>query len=201
MPCEVPLWTAKLLRERRLAQIQIPDWLESTALVDILQYERTNESFATQLPFHYYEIAGLLRAVLPKASMLLVQDICGIRLDKLRTQFHGMSRGILQEFDPQDGDFPIIAVAGIASIELWMLGPFLKQAMGDYHALTKVRKDEVVGDDGGDARGDFEKDAEAGSFDSDDQGSIGGDGTHDQQPAAPAGRSRLRANRLRVNRR
>jgi hypothetical protein len=30
MPCQVPLWMAKVLQQRQLAQIQLPDWLSST---------------------------------------------------------------------------------------------------------------------------------------------------------------------------
>ena len=87
MPCKVPLWMAKLLHQRQLAQIQLPDWLSSTPttvttvdgednpfpsatsisgsasyLVQALHEEKTQSSLlpSNRLPFYYYEIARAL---------------------------------------------------------------------------------------------------------------------------------------------
>lgn len=93
MPCQVPLWMAKLLHQRQLAQIQLPDWLSSSPititshidddssspfpsssfnrtapyLVQALHEEKTQSSLlpSDRLPFYYYEIA---RALSPASS-------------------------------------------------------------------------------------------------------------------------------------
>jgi hypothetical protein len=138
MPCEVPLWMARTLHQRRLGQIQIPEWLQASRLSDILRQEKTSQLLTQQLPFYYSEIAQAMPG-LEKSTQILLQDLAAVRVDKIRTHFHEMSRNDLQ----QAQELPMIAVTGIASIELTMIGPFLQRAFSDYGCLTQQPEEEA----------------------------------------------------------
>ena len=90
MPTEVPLWMAKLLAQRRLAQIQPPRWLESEGLSELLRRERETTVLTLDLPFHYYEIARSLSSVIDKPTLVVLQDLVAVRVDKIRRHFHDL---------------------------------------------------------------------------------------------------------------
>jgi hypothetical protein len=152
MPVTVPLWMAKLLYQKQLAQIQLPDWLAVERLKAILQEEKTNELLTSQLPFYYYEIARSLTKVLnassdgsattnQQAALVVLQDLVAVRIDKIRQNFHDLSRETLVHMD---GELPMIAVTGIASVELNKVGPFLQRAFSDYGYLVRHDEKETI---------------------------------------------------------
>lgn len=150
LPATVPLWIAKTLHQRKLAQIELPDWLTSEQrLVDILQEERESVLLTDKLPFYYYEISRSLDFCVPKQTQVVLQDVVALRSDKLRQHFHELSKTDLQEQpyydeddDENDHELPMISVTGIASYELNRVGPFLQRAFSDYGFLTKRAVDE-----------------------------------------------------------
>lgn len=147
MPVQVPLWMAKVLRQRQLAQINVPDWLSPENLTAILQEEKQSVLLTSTLPFYYFEIARSLQwAMESKSVMILLQDLTNVRVDKIRKHFHELSKGDLQE---NEGELPMISVTGIASIELNTVGPFLQRAFSDYGYLTQSTSKSLVG--GGDS--------------------------------------------------
>lgn len=138
MPLEVPLWMAKVLLQKKLAQIQIPDWLSPENLTTILTKEREENMLTTKLPFYYFEIARSLQwAMDSKSTMIVLQDLANVRIDKIRSHFHALSKGDLEE---NEGELPEITITGICSIELNTVGPFLQRAFSDYGFLTKSQK-------------------------------------------------------------
>jgi hypothetical protein len=159
IPVQVPLWIAKTLHQRQLAQIQLPDWLaRPTTLTEILQEERESTVLTTKLPYHYYEISRSLDFCLPKSVQILLQDLTALRSDKLRQNFHELSRAELQEQhynkdDDEVKELPTIEVAGIGSYEINKVGPFLQRAFSDYGFLTQQSSsDDGVGEKVGAAR-------------------------------------------------
>jgi hypothetical protein len=150
MPTIVPLWIAKTFHQRKLAQIELPEWLASEhKLVEILQEERETVLLTDHLPFYYYEIARCLNFCVPKQAQVVLQDVVTLRSDKLRQHFHELSRTVLQEhpyMDDEDEDqaheLPMISVQGICSHEINKMGPFLQRAWSDYAFLTKRAVDE-----------------------------------------------------------
>jgi GINS complex protein len=159
LPTVVPLWIAKTLYQRKLAQIELPEWLASEhKLVEILQEERESVLLTNQLPFYYYEIARSLNFCVPKQTQVVLQDVVALRSDKLRQHFHELSRTDLQEqpLDDDDDDkpheLPMISVTGIASHEINKVGPFLQRAFSDYGFLTKRAIDEGMNKAGAGSR-------------------------------------------------
>eukprot|EP00980_Cylindrotheca_fusiformis_P006659 scaffold1390_cov138-Cylindrotheca_fusiformis.AAC.62 len=146
MPVQVPLWMAKVLRQRQLAQINIPEWLAPENLTVILKEEKENTVLTNALPFYYYEIARSLQwAMESKSIMILLQDLTNVRVDKLRKQFHDLSKE-----DLEDKELSVISVGGgIASIELNTVGPFLQRAFSDHGYLTSqsTQKSTMDGED------------------------------------------------------
>jgi hypothetical protein len=150
LPTIVPLWIAKTLYQRKLAQIELPEWLASEhKLVEILQLEREMVLLTNDLPFYYYEIARTLNFCVPKQTQVVLQDVVALRSDKLRQNFHELSRTVLQEPPNMDDDeadqvfeLPIISVQGIGSHEINKIGPFLQRACSDYRFLTQQAVDE-----------------------------------------------------------
>lgn len=137
MPVEVPLWMAKVLQQRQLAQIRLPDWLSTQKLTELLREEKQSTLLTTQLPFYYYEMARALHSIVEKSTQVVLQDLVAVRVDKIRQHFHELSRGDLQ----QAQELPMIAVTGIASVELNKVGPFLQRAFSDYGYLTQRPED------------------------------------------------------------
>jgi GINS complex subunit 2 len=142
---------AKFLYQKQLAQIQLPDWLSVDRLTEILQEEKTSELLTNHLPFHYYEIARSLTSLLnqgtsssssdgsggsgqQQAALVVLQDLVAVRIDKIRQNFHELSRETLVHVAD---DLPMIAVTGIASVELNKVGPFLQRAFTDYGYLIQ----------------------------------------------------------------
>lgn len=153
MPVTVPLWMAKLLYQKQLAQIQLPEWLSVDRLTVILQEEKTSELLTSHLPFYYYEIARSLTGVLnqgasdggsgqQQAALVVLQDLVAVRIDKIRQNFHELSRETLVHVAD---DLPMIAVTGIASVELNKVGPFLQRAFSDYGYLVQQSQEEEEG--------------------------------------------------------
>lgn len=151
MPATVPLWMAKILYQKQLAQIQLPDWLSVDRLTAILKEEKTSELLTNHLPFYYYEIARSLTSVLnqgtsdggsgqQQAALVVLQDLVAVRIDKIRQNFHELSRETLVHVT--EDDLPMIAVTGIASVELNKVGPFLQRAFSDYGFLVQKPVDE-----------------------------------------------------------
>lgn len=146
----VPLWIAKTLYQRKLARIELPEWLATERiLVEILKEEIESVLLTNKLPFYYYEIARSLDFCLPKQTQMVLQDVVAVRSDKLRQHFHALSRTDLQEHPFMDDDddetsheLPMISVTGIASYELNKVGPFLQRAFSDYGFLTKRAVDD-----------------------------------------------------------
>jgi hypothetical protein len=139
MPVQVPLWMAKLLHQRQLAQIHLPEWLNARQLTEILQDEKESTLLTTKLPFYYYEIARALNLATEKSAQIVLQDLLEVRVDKIRQHFHELSKGDLQQGDEE---LPMIAVTGIASVELNKVGPFLQRAFSDYGYLTQKSAEE-----------------------------------------------------------
>jgi hypothetical protein len=164
MPTDVPLWIAKTLHQRNLAQIHLPDWLSTTTVTETLHEERESNMLTSTLPYYYYEIARALNFCTPKPTQIVLQDLTTLRCDKLRQHFHELSRNELtqprgidtvgdrsknlhdDDYDDdddyqQDGkdnyDLRNIDVTGIASYEINRMGPFLQRAFSDYGFLTK----------------------------------------------------------------
>jgi hypothetical protein len=190
LPATVPLWIAKTLHQRKLAQIELPDWLDSEQkLVEILHEERESGLLTNKLPFYYYEIARSLDFCLPKQTQVVLQDVVSLRSDKLRQHFHELSKTELQVRPNYDEDYelPMFSVTGIASYELNKVGPFLQRAFSDYGFLSKRAVDEGMNKAGATAS---RNKAAAGEEDE--------DGLQKDQPASQesrkiaAGRSRLR---------
>jgi hypothetical protein len=148
VPAEVPLWIAKTLHHRQLAQIQLPDWLAvPSKLAEVLKEERESVLLTTKLPYHYYEIARSLDFCLPRSTQILLQDLTALRSDKLRQHFHELSRTDLQEqhYDEDEDEvkeLPTILATGIASYEINKVGPFLQRAFSDYGFLTRQSEEE-----------------------------------------------------------
>ncbi len=172
MPTNVPLWMAKLLYQKQLAQIKLPDWLSVDRLTVILKEEKTSELLTNHLPFYYYEIARSLTSVLnqracdggsgqQQAALVVLQDLVAVRIDKIRQNFHELSRETLVHVAE---DLPMIAVTGIASVELNKVGPFLQRAFSDYGYLIEKPPDEEL-EGGVEPTGAAEKLAEADGFD------------------------------------
>ena len=125
MPSDVPLWVAKALYRRNLAQIEPPEWLSVDVLTSILQEERESTLLSRRLPYHYYEIARALDCCLSdnnhngagggngKATKVVLQDLVAVRSDKLRMHFHELSKSDLvhppQGYDDMDEDGNYIA--------------------------------------------------------------------------------------------
>jgi hypothetical protein len=147
MPVEVPLWMAKVLHQRQLAQIRLPEWLSTQKLTEILKEEQQSTLLTTQLPFYYYEIARALALVVEKSTQVVLQDLVAVRVDKIRQHFHELSRGDLQQ-NP-DEELPMIAVTGIASVELNKVGPFLQRAFSDYGYMTQKGTEQGKDNNGG----------------------------------------------------
>ena len=160
MPIAVPLWMAKLFYQKQLAQIQLPEWLAVDRLKAILQKEKTHELLTTELPFYYYEIARSLTTVLnntssssdggggsggggsttthhQQAALVLVHDLVAVRIDKIRQNFQDLSRDTLVHMEGGE-ELPMIAVTGIASVELNRVGPFLQRAFSDCGYLVRT---------------------------------------------------------------
>lgn len=134
MPIQVPLWMAKLLHQRHLAQIHLPDWLSSAKLIELLRLEKEHDELTNELPFYYFEIARSLNMVMDRPTQVVLQDLMSFRVDKLRHQFNEMvSKEILQAGQP----LPTIELMGIGSVELQLIGPFMKRAFSDYVFLRK----------------------------------------------------------------
>jgi hypothetical protein len=156
MPTEVPLWIAKTLHQRNLAQIHLPDWLSTKSLAETLHDERETTLLTSTLPFYYFEIARALNFCTPRPAQVVLQDLTSLRCDKLRQHFHELSRNELSQpraggksLDDEDGeddnDLPMISVQGIASYEINRVGPFLQRAFSDYGFLTKRSLDGDAG--------------------------------------------------------
>ena len=139
MPTEVPLWMAKVLHQRQLAQIQLPEWLHPTRLAQLLSEEKQSTLLTQTLPFYYFEMARSLSALVEPSTRVLLQDLTQVRVDKIRRHFHELSRTDLQQ---TLGELPMISVTGIASVELVQVGPFLQRAFSDYGYLTQRPIDE-----------------------------------------------------------
>ncbi len=159
MPSDVPLWVAKALFRRNFCQIELPEWLSVESLASILKEERESDVLSKKLPFHYFEIARALDIILMdsknptgRATKTVLEDLVAVRGDKLRTNFHELSRSALVHppagYDEMDEDgsyaqkgqvseLPIISVTGICSYELNKVGPFLQRAFSDYGFLTR----------------------------------------------------------------
>ena len=163
MPSNVPLWIAKTLFSRNMAQIELPEWLSVPFLTGILKEERESTLLSRKLPFYYYEIARALDCCLldskypmGRAIKVVLQDLVAVRSDKLRMHFHELSRSDLihppagydeldeegnyaQQYDKENppSELPIISVTGICSYELNKTGPFLQRAFSDYGFLTR----------------------------------------------------------------
>eukprot|EP00527_Entomoneis_sp_CCMP2396_P008395 CAMPEP_0198147600 /NCGR_PEP_ID=MMETSP1443-20131203/36876_1 /TAXON_ID=186043 /ORGANISM="Entomoneis sp., Strain CCMP2396" /LENGTH=216 /DNA_ID=CAMNT_0043812009 /DNA_START=78 /DNA_END=725 /DNA_ORIENTATION=+ len=109
----VPLWLARNLQTKSLGRIapngEINNWMQVDLLKQILQHEKTNQSFWTNvakvdsygnhendtgkpyLPERYWELSQCFStADNPAAVSLLLQDIWTVRLDKLRLQFEAV---------------------------------------------------------------------------------------------------------------
>ena len=132
LPTDVPLWMAKLLHQRQLGQIQLPKWLTTENLAELLQQEKDSTVLTNKLPFYYYEIARALNLVVEKSTQVVLQDLVAVRIDKIRQHFHDLSRNDLSQ-----GEMHMIMVTGMGSIELNKVGPFLKQAFSDYGYLIR----------------------------------------------------------------
>ena len=78
-----------------------------------------------------------------KSTMIVLQDLANVRIDKIRSHFHALSKGDLEE---NEGELPEITITGICSIELNTVGPFLQRAFSDYGFLTKSQK-QAAGED------------------------------------------------------
>lgn len=104
VPTQVPLWVAKTLHQRRLVQVDRPDWLTAQSLKRIIHEERTSEMLSTSLPYHYYEIALALQWLLDPQTQILLQDLSSLRVDKLRQHFHIISRSTLEQPQGLVGD-------------------------------------------------------------------------------------------------
>ena len=104
VPTEVPLWVAKTLYSRRLAQVEVPDWLTAQRLKMVIKEERTSPLLSKQLPFYYYEISLALKWLVDPQCQVLLQDLSSIRLDKLRQNFQEISRDTLEEPQGLVGD-------------------------------------------------------------------------------------------------
>jgi hypothetical protein len=122
----------------------------------ILQKEKTHELLTTELPFYYYEIARSLTTVLnntssssdggsggggttnhQQAALVLVHDLVAVRIDKIRQNFQDLSRDTLVHMEGGE-ELPMIAVTGIASVELNRVGPFLQRAFSDCGYLVRT---------------------------------------------------------------
>jgi len=151
MPADVPLWMAKALYQRQLAQIRLPEWLSTAKLTEILKEEKQETTLTTQLPFFYFEIARALAMVVEKSAQVVLQDLVNVRVDKIRQNFHDLSRGELQR---NEGELPMISVTGIARVELNMVGPFLQRAFSDHGFLTQRPQEEKGVSVGGEKAGE-----------------------------------------------
>jgi len=104
VPTEVPLWVAKTLHSRRLAQVDVPDWLTPQRLKIVIKEERTSPLLSKSLPFYYYEISLALKWLVDPQCQVLLQDLSSLRLDKLRQNFQEISRDTLEEPQGLVGD-------------------------------------------------------------------------------------------------
>ena len=91
MPCEVPLWIAIYLFNKRLCDVRAPDWLTVEKLGEWKEKEIDNaDEFQPMICEHYMEISQLLLTnaldCIPHADQVrtLVKDIWDIRTSKLR---------------------------------------------------------------------------------------------------------------------
>lgn len=151
---DVPLWLALILKERSLAVLALPSWMNRDTLANVLHDERTSERLVndtTRLPFHYYEISRRLAPHVSDPSIsLLIEDILQLRLDKLRHQFQQLLKSSGQADGGNNeegtgayaGSTPhrdlLVTVPGIACQELAVLGDFVSQALCDVRLLQRT---------------------------------------------------------------
>lgn len=135
----VPLWLALMLQQRSLCRISSPTWLTVENLVDIIAWERREDTLfhdPKRLPHFYYEIAKRVcsstsTADNNKAVSLLIQDLREVRVDKLRLKFQQTLN------ENADSLNLMMSVTGIAAVELTLLRPFVIQALNDQYFLNK----------------------------------------------------------------
>ena len=137
LPCQVPLWFALQLRRNGKCIIEIPEWLTVASLEKTKDDEKVKEGL-TDLPYYFVEIAQLLLAHAkddfdsPDQTRTLLQDIQGIRMDRLRT-------GVLTFADlAKAGEgIPSVKLPNICASEVLGLRGFVSQSLGMFKRLVE----------------------------------------------------------------
>uniref|UniRef100_A0A7S3VAL8 GINS subunit domain-containing protein n=1 Tax=Chaetoceros debilis TaxID=122233 RepID=A0A7S3VAL8_9STRA len=156
----VPLWIALYLRRRNLCRLRCPSWMQVDHLRRVLNDERdaNKDNFSTELPFRYAEISravlsavGAGRSAVHAASgmeeevaqaevvRVLLEDIAGVRMSKIRTNIHAMSTGIMGGSLVRP--MPVVSVSGIGSMEMAAIKPFLEASFEDHLTLVRAGVD------------------------------------------------------------
>lgn len=150
----VPLWVGCILQQRTLCRIILPEWLSTSNIVTIIEFEKSNPSLyanTANLPFHYYELSKRLltssstttasggstsnSTATTDAIQLLIEDLFEIRMDKLRQQFQELvTTTVPDQLMDLTAD-----ITGIAAQEVALLRRFVTAALTDYRALATTR--------------------------------------------------------------
>ena len=137
IPTTVPLWLAILLRKRCLCRIELPSWMSIDSLTSVLTEERNPQSsFSTTLPLRYMELShSILSSSLEQEQPIrvLLEDISTVRMDKIRSNVHTMSK---TQFSENKKPMDVITVNGIASHEIQTMKPFLSKAFSHHLHLA-----------------------------------------------------------------
>lgn len=161
----VPLWLGLYLRKRNLCRIVPPHWLSVQHLKRVLAHERNpnEDQFSQDLPFRYMEISrsilqtigagrsaahasgggggGLGNEEIPQVEIIrvLLEDISGVRMDKIRRNVHNISADVMGS--SMERPMPVVDVTGIGSAELAAVKPFLERAFEDHLKLVRSGTD------------------------------------------------------------
>ena len=116
--CQVPLWLALLLKEKKKCSIRPPEWMQKGNLQEVLRAEQQEESKFEPMPLHYVEIGKLLLQHAPEdvneftEVQSLLEDIQEIRLAKIFSQLKKLS-----------GPFAILELQNLSAFEINHIRP------------------------------------------------------------------------------
>lgn len=145
-----------------------PHWLSVQHLKSVLAHERNpnEDQFSQDLPFRYMEISrsilqtigagrsavhasgggggGLGNEEIPQLEIIrvLLEDISGVRMDKIRRNVHNISADVMGS--SMERPMPVVDVTGIGSAELAAVKPFLERAFEDHLKLVRSGTDSAV---------------------------------------------------------
>ena len=140
---QVPLWMAMHLKRKLKCQIQTPSWMDPDRLASVLEEEKRENSFSSDIPEHYAEISSMLLEVASgddisnenaQRMRLLLEDIRNTRQAKIR-------QGIKQVMNNAKNGSPphVIKITNVGSLEIESMREVLLKGIEEVHKFKIQR--------------------------------------------------------------